>query len=272
MSISFDTELESALGNIPADFRTRIIKHFLEIKNRYHNSLANLDYDSVGISAGKFCEVTLRFLQSNLTGNYTKFGEKKLNFELEANKLAQLPVATTVGNEALRLLIPKVLVLVYSIRNKRGIGHVGGDVDANYTDAVTIVRLVDWVVCELIRIFHQLSLEEAQEIVEAAFTRNIPIVWNINGNMRVLYTALSYKEKLLLLLYMTPHHGIAVEDAFTSLEHSQQSKFTSDVVVPLHKDRLIEFDRQTNYLHISPTGNKYVEGIITKKLPDEFRF
>jgi hypothetical protein len=48
------------------------------------------------------------------------------------------------------------------MRNKRGIGHVAGDVDANAIDIATMARTADWIVCELIRINHGLSLEEAQ--------------------------------------------------------------------------------------------------------------
>lgn len=38
------------------------------------------------------------------------------------------------GKGSLRLVIPKAVSLIYTLRNKRGIGHVGGDVDANAID------------------------------------------------------------------------------------------------------------------------------------------
>jgi hypothetical protein len=268
MSISHHPILEASLANIPADFKTRIIKYFLELRTRYHRCFTDSDYDAAGIIAGKFCEVIIRFLQNELTGTYTKFGEKLSNLEAEADKLGK--TAKTTGNDSLRLLVPKAIVLIYSIRNKRGIGHVGGDVDANEIDSATIIQLANWVICELIRIYHKLSLEEAQDVIDTAVTRHIPFIWNIGGVKRVLVNDISYKDKLLLFLYATPHIGVAIEDAFDSLEHSKFSSFKQTVVKPLHASRLIEWSPDTDYLHLSPTGIHYVEKKIFSKLPKDF--
>ena len=86
-----------------------------------------------------------------------------------------------VGNPLLRLVIPKAVSLLYTLRNKRGIGHVGGDVDANAIDGVTIARVADWIVCELIRVFHKMSLEEADALINSLASRNIPDVWEVAG-------------------------------------------------------------------------------------------
>lgn len=77
------------------------------------------------------------------------------------------------------------------MRGKRGIGHVGGDVEANEIDATTVVRLCDWIICELIRIYHQMSLEEAQALVYTISERNIPDIWEVAGKKRVLRTGLN---------------------------------------------------------------------------------
>jgi hypothetical protein len=46
----------------------------------------------------------------------------------------------------------QAIAFVYTMRNKRDIGHVGGDLDANETDAATMVRTIDWGLSELIRV------------------------------------------------------------------------------------------------------------------------
>jgi hypothetical protein len=101
----------------------------------------------------------LRHLQSKLLGTFTPFGTHIPNFPDECRKLVNSP--TSGGTESERQIVPRALVFLYTMRNKRGIGHVGGDVDANSIDISAMTKVADWIVCELIRIYHGLSLEEA---------------------------------------------------------------------------------------------------------------
>lgn len=124
-NISHDPSLEDALINIPKVFRTRILKEYREIKKRYTAALYSSEFDAAGLSTGKFSETMLRFLQHALTGASTAFGKHIPNFPDECRKLIQLP--NTAGNESIRIIIPRALVFLYTLRGKRGIGHVGGD-------------------------------------------------------------------------------------------------------------------------------------------------
>jgi hypothetical protein len=198
--------LDTALANVPADFRNRIIKSYLELKSRH----AENKHDAAGLSAGKFCESVVRLLQHELKRTVTPFGQRIVNLSDECDSFAQVPKA--LGNDSLRIVIPRAVSLLYTLRNKRGIGHVGGDVDANAIDGVTISRVADWVLCELIRIFHKLSMEEADALVSSLASRDIPDVWEVAGKKRVLRTDLDYKEKTLLLLYASTEPAVLAED------------------------------------------------------------
>jgi len=258
------TLLDTALARLPDNFRERIIETYLEVKKRYVKSIHTADdFDALGLSCGKFCETILRFLQQELTGAYIAFGAPIPNFSVEVDKLLQLP--RTTGNDSTRILIPRALSFVYTMRNKRGIGHTGGDVEANGIDGATTVRIADWIVCELIRIYHNLSLEEAQEIVDALATRNIPEIWEINGKKRILKKGLTFKQKVLLMVYAdTQDGGVAIEDLFEWTEYTNKSMFRKQVILPLHKEKFIDFDQETGFIHISPLGIKEVEEIILK--------
>lgn len=131
--------LEAALANVPAEFRNRIVKAYLELKARH----AENKHDAAGVSAGKFCESVVRLLQHELKKPVTPFGQPFTNVAGACDSFAQLPKA--VGNDSLRIVIPRAVALLYTLRNKRGIGHVGGDVDANAIDGITIARVADWV-------------------------------------------------------------------------------------------------------------------------------
>src|SRR5262245_34585654 len=147
-STTSSTSLNAALASIPKKFRTRIVSSYLELKRRYQEAQHDSAWDSSGLSAGKFCESVFRFLQPELTGTSIPFGKHIPNFSDECRKLIILP--GNAGLESLRVIIPRSLVFLYTLRGKRGIGHVGGDVEANEIDATTTVRVCDWVLCELI--------------------------------------------------------------------------------------------------------------------------
>lgn len=261
-TLSNTINLESALSNIPDKFRQKIIASYLELKQRYSGASRDSSWDAAGLSAGKFCESVLRFLQNELAGTFTPFGKHIQNFADECGKLIQLP--STTGSESTRVIIPRALIYLYTLRGKRGIGHVGGDVEANQIDMTTIVRICDWIVCELIRIYHKLSLEEAQAIVDALSQRELPFIWHIAGKKRVLKVGLSYKQQTLLLLYTEPDTGVLTEDLCEWVEHPRIREFRSDVLVKLHGERLIEYDKTNEIVYLSPLGVEEVETKIVK--------
>jgi len=214
-------------------------------------------------SVGKLCETVLRFLQQELTASYTSFGTHISNFADECQKLIGLLRGS--GSESLRVIIPRALIFLYTLRGKRGIGHVGGDIEANQIDLETMVRIADWVICELIRIYHKFSLEEAQALVDSISSRNLPLVWEVGGKKRVLISGLDYKQQVMVLLYATPDSGVLSEDLFAWTEHSNQTVFKRSVLTVLHKARLIEYDGKEETVVISPLGAIEAEAALLRK-------
>ena len=215
------------------------------------------NFDTCGLRAGRFCEVLLRWTQDELTGTHTAFGANLPNFKDECDKLERTPKAG--GHESVRVLIPRALSFLYTLRNKRGIGHEGGDVDANEIDATTAVRIADWCVCELIRLHYTISLEEAQGICDAIAERQLPQIWDVFGKRRVLDPKRSYPQQTLLLLYSSSESAVPMEDLVSWTEHSNSGAYRRDVLTRLHKARLIEYDRETEMVAISPKGVRKVE-------------
>jgi len=256
--------LNQALQSVDKKFREKIVSTYQEIKSRYSKALYNSEFDAAGLSSGKFCETILRFLQNELTSTYIPFGTHISNFNDECQKLINLP--KTAGNESLRIIIPRSILFLYTLRGKRGIGHVGGDVEANKIDIETIVRLSDWVVCEIIRIFHSLSLEEAQAIVDSLSSKQLPEIWEIAGKKRILATGLDFKQKTLLLLYQSSENFEFAEDLYKWVEYSDYSMYKRAILKPLHDKKIVEYDKETDIVHISPTGIFEVEKNILPSL------
>ena len=161
-------------------------------------------------------------------------------------------------------MLPKAISLVYTLRNKRGIGHVGGDVDANAIDGVTIARVSDWIICELVRVYHTMSLEEAEALISSLAERDIPDVWEVAGKKRVLRTDLSFPEQTLLLLYSCTDPAVLVEDLFEWTRYSNLAMYKSNVLRTLDKRNLIHYDSETGSATLSPLGVKEVEEKILK--------
>jgi|ERR1051325_3159540 hypothetical protein len=252
--------LDGALAAIQKKFRSRIIDAYLELKRRFAKATYDSAWDTSGLSVGKFCESVLRFLQFTLTATSIPFGKHIPNFPDECRKLISLPASA--GLESLRVIVPRALAFLYTLRGKRGIGHVGGDVEANEIDAATAVRVCDWILSELVRIYHGLSLEEAQALVNAVAERLMPEIWEVRGKKRVLRKGLPYKHQVLLLLYSDPDTDVLSEDLLEWTEYSNAVVFRQKVLTPLHKERFIDYDRDNELVRISPLGIHEVETVV----------
>ncbi len=139
-------ELEAALAAVPSKFRSRLLKRHGELRSAYSDG----QHDAASLRAAKFAEALLRFLQEELTQTHIPFNRRIGNLTDECVKLEKLPRAA--GDESLRVIMPRALNFLHAIRNKRGVAHESGDVDANEIDAATCVRVADWCLCELIRL------------------------------------------------------------------------------------------------------------------------
>lgn len=251
------SQLDVALAGIPKKFRDRLIATYSALKRRHLEARHDNSHDSAGLSASKFCETLLRYLQEELTGSSIPFGVHIPNLPDECRKLITLPA--TAGIESFRIILPRAISFLYTLRGKRGIGHVAGDVDANHIDLEVIVRTCDWIMCELIRAKHGLSLEEADEIIESVLTKSLPHVWEVAGRKRILRNDLDYQQKTLLLAYSESQTAVPAEDLFTWTEHSNFGVYKKTVLRTLHTKRLIEYDRETDMVFLSPLGVREVE-------------
>jgi len=246
--------LNQALNGIPVAIRKHIVSSYLELKTH----LSESRHDAAGLSAGKLCEAGIRLLQERAFGQHTPFGKKIANFADECRRIVSSSTSTTITDSE-KVVLPRALVFLYTMRNTRGIGHIGGDVDPNAIDAALIGRTADWIVCELIRIHHHLSLEEAQDIVDALAIRQLPDVWEVAGKRRVLRDGLIAKDQALLLLYSAQEGTVLTEDLVAWIEYSNTGVFKSKVLSKLHSDRFVEWDREVDSVTLSPKGAKYVE-------------
>jgi len=164
----------------------------------------------------------------------------------------------TQAPRSIRIQIPRMIVALYEVRNNRNVGHVGGDVDPNHMDAVCVLQMSKWIVAELLRVLHQMPVDDTADLVDALVEREVPLVWKVGDKKRVLDPKMSMKDKTLLFL-----HGsagpVAEADLISWTEHSNAAVYRRDILRRAHRAKLIEYDPEANTAVISPRGVAYVE-------------
>jgi len=243
------SELEADLSlSLPNDLVKLLLNAYSEIKENFYIG----KHEPAELNAGKLCEIVLRVLQVETNQRPTPFTTHIRNLAEEFRKFENAAGA----NESIRFHIPRLASAVYNIRNKRGVGHAGQEVNPNLADSTIVAAASDWLIAEFIRIHYRCSLEEAQATVDGLVQRRIPLVYDIDGVKRVLNPDLSSAQKTLLLLASVPN-GMSETDLFASIEHSNRSVFRRDVLRMLHQKRQIEFSGTK--CTILPPGLKVVE-------------
>ena len=121
-----------------------------------------------------------------------------------------------------------------------------------------VLEMSKWVVSELVRIFHNVTTDEATAVVEGLIQRNIPLIWQIGNKLRVLDPEMSMKDKTLALLYHSID-PVRESDLQVWVEHSNASVYRRDILRKAHREKLLEYDEKAHTVLISPTGIEYTE-------------
>jgi hypothetical protein len=249
-----------ALPDLPKKLRAELLGAFNEIVVNF----AAQRWEPAELNGGKLCEVTYNVLRGYVDGRYPAKSTKPRNMVAACTALEQAPTGSIP--RSIRIQIPRMLIALYEVRNNRNVGHVGGDVDPSHMDAVCVLQMAKWILAELIRALHDLSVEEATALVDALVERDTPLVWLVGGKKRVLATGLSMREKALILLHATV--GPVNEQELVSwLEHSNASVFRRDVIRRVHAERLWEYDADARTIALSPLGIAAAEILVRAHQP-----
>jgi hypothetical protein len=208
--------------------------------------------------------VVFTIVDGAISGSFAATPSKPANMVEACRLLERVPRdPSRVGDQSLRILIPRVLPVLYEIRNNRGVGHIGGDVDPNFLDATAVYGMASWVLSELVRIFHGVSTEQAQAAVDALIERKHPLIWEVGDVRRVLDVKMEKKDQALVLLHQRPG-WVLDSELFNWVEYSTLTNFRKNVLQPFHSKRLLEYDKNSHQVRISPLGIQTVERGILK--------
>ena len=240
-------------AHLPLELVDALLTSYSEIRQNF--LLGN--HEPSELNGGKFCEACYRIIEYETNnGNYTPLGTEIRDLIGHFRRLEQIPAANAL--DSYRIHIPRVLTIMYSTRNQRGVGHIGGDVNPNSADSALLMSCADWVLAELFRVYYQCPLSDAQDIVNALVQRPLALVHDLGNVKRVLLPSLRHRDQTLLLLASVHPQAATVDQLITWIEPSGKSQYVSKVLRVLHNARLIELSSSGQCV-ITPIGLKYID-------------
>jgi hypothetical protein len=246
---------EDALKSIPDGLREPLLAEYREITKNY----AEHRWNPSELSGGRFSEVVYTILDGHARGTYAAKPSKPTSM-IDACRLLE---RNTHVPRSFQILIPRMLPALYEVRNQRGVGHVGGDVDPNHMDATVVLSTCNWIMAELVRVLHNLSTDDAQGLVDALAERTIPLIWSSGQMKRVLDPSMRLEDQILLLTASAPS-AITVMNLFVWVDYENKAYFMK-LLRQLHAERKIELSKDETRIEILPPGAKYISDLIAHR-------
>jgi hypothetical protein len=238
-------------AGLPAELTNEVLEGYAEAKRRYYLG----DHRPTAVEGGRFCEAVTRVLEHAALGKYTPLGKTLPG--LNDKRLEQF-AKSGHANESIRRHIPKALYFVYGIRNTRDIAHLGDGIDPNMQDATLVVNILDWMMAELVRVFHTVSADEAHAIITGLVTREVPVIEEIDGQP-VCSKDLTVADRILVFLYRAGRDsGLEIVELQQRMRHNSKGNLTTSVK-RLDVKGLVLLHPKSGKAHITSKGMAEVE-------------
>ena len=149
--------IEKIRGILSQSFSQELVDQLLEEYLEAKRVLLMQRNREVQLYGARFVETVRRILEERVQGqgNYTPLGQDLPGLNTQA--LAQYEGAQ--DHDAIRFLIPRLLFPIYTFRNKRNVNHLGA-IAVSQMDARAVMRMMDWILAEFVRLCHTGSPHE----------------------------------------------------------------------------------------------------------------
>jgi hypothetical protein len=160
--------------------------------------------------------------------------------------------------DAIRIVIPRMIQTLYTLRNKRSGGHTAAEVSPSAMDAAATEHLADWLMAELLRLGHKMPPDMAASMIGSLMERRIPAVYREGNFRRVLATGLPTHAPILMLLYAEPTGATIPElQAWSRLARSTLS---GQLAALENANRLrVDKSQRPHRVTLLPPGEREVE-------------
>jgi hypothetical protein len=207
------------------------------------------------VEGGRFCEAAFRLLQDTTEGKHTPLSKTLPKTDALILQLSNLDASKF--NDAIRLHIPRSLRLVYDIRNKRDTAHLSDGIDPNLQDATLVVTVIDWVLAEFIRLYHNVTANAASKMVDGIVKRVAPVVQDFNGFLKILNPKLGVSDRCAVLLYQRGDDGASYAELEQWVRPSMRANLRRALEALVDKKDYAHDDGSRYF--IARRGEQYVE-------------
>lgn len=243
-------------AQLAAKLEAKLVRELLEAHSeaRRNYYLGGLRLSAV--EGGRFCEAAFRLLEyATKNKKFTPLSKSLTSTDKLILELSNLDGSQF--NDSLRLHIPRSLRLVYDIRNKRDAAHLSDGIDPNLQDATLVIGVLDWVLAEFIRLYHDVPADEASRIVDGLVTRVAPVVQDFDGFLKVLNPKLQVSDHCVVLLYQRGEEGATFEELHRWVRPKMRANLKRTLDNLVETKDYAHFDG-SRYL-ITRRGEQYVE-------------
>jgi hypothetical protein len=237
---------------LPADLAAKLVEQYDRLKRR---ALAG-DHEGVQETSGKVAEHILRVTQHLAGLAHIPLRTEIRNMQRETLALEGLPTAQ--ANDSIRLVLPRMIAALYTLRSKRSGGHTASEVDPSQADALTAERMTDWMMAEVFRLGNNMPPDQAEAAIAALVERRIPAVYATGSYRRVLRTDLPPEQEVMVLLYGEVSGATMTElMSWSDIPRTSLARYVDS----LEQQRLVRTEKtgSRRRVFLLPTGERRVE-------------
>jgi len=255
MSEGLRSKLVSELSSkFPAQLVEDVISSYEKVLVEFRKAA----WDKTLWRAGKFVENVFRLLyfivHSKVPSEVPRMSDLKK--ELENLPSEKFP-------DSVRILVPRIATaMIYDPRSKKGAVHVK-PIDPDSLDATLAVSACDWVLAEILRIYHTQETAEIQQVIRSILVRKVPFVEK-HGDESFVTVSLGSAENEILLLLIDNRDGMDRTLIGKSLKNTYtQGRVTQALQELLENKRFVVLKADGNYAITGP-GESHISAIISK--------
>ena len=120
-----------------------------------------------------------------------------------------------------------------------------------------MTSVLDWVLAEFIRLYHNVKADVAQRLVSQIVTRVVPVVQDFDGFLKILKPNLAVSDHCLVLLYQRGDQGAAFQEIESWVRPQMRANLGRTLNGLVERKDLVHFDG--NRYFITRLGQKEVE-------------
>jgi hypothetical protein len=241
-------------AQLAAKLEPKLVHELLEAHSEAKRSFYLGGLRLAEVEGGRFCEAAFRLLELIAFSGFTPLGGQ-IDTERLIERLRNLDASTFP--DAVRLHIPRALRLVYDIRNKRDAAHLADGIDPNVQDGTLVISVLDWVLAEFLRLYHSVSADQAQALVDAIVVRSAPLIQDFSGFLKVLNPQLGATDHCLALLYQRGAQGATLVELDKWARPKMRGNLRRTLSRLVNELDLVHFDGSR--YHVTRLGEQEVE-------------